>query len=35
MSTHYVTTTILHEIVHSVTVNALNNPQTPEEVKFA
>lgn len=35
LSTYYVTTTILHEIIHAVTVNALNNPKTPEEVKFA
>jgi hypothetical protein len=30
----YATTMILHEIIHAITVDALNNPQTSEEIKF-
>lgn len=35
LSHGYVTTVILHEIIHALTVNTLNNPKTKEERIFA
>lgn len=31
----YIADTILHEVIHAVTVNAINNPVTQQEKKFA
>ena len=35
VSKHYAGITIMHEIIHAVTVDAINNPKTEEEKRFA
>ena len=35
VSNQYLSNQILHEVIHAVTVDAINNPKTKEEIQFA